>query len=93
MDEPEAQPGILTDALVREAVSLIGTVVIIWALSGAGRDAVRMIRARIRARIRAKSDRTETVIREFAAEISRWDHEQAAQPDRRPGGGPCGCTG
>lgn len=92
MDEQQ-QPGILTDALVREAISIVGTVVLVWMLTGTGRIYATAIRDRIRARWHARRSRLDGEVAQFAHEISRWDHEQSAQQDRRPGNGPCGCTG
>lgn len=37
-------------------------------------------------------DPHEGAVRQFSREVSRWDHEQAASQDRRPGRErPCGC--
>lgn len=64
-------------ALIAEGVSLLGLLVVLAAL-GPGRVYGPAAVAWARARMRARDDRIETQVRQFGAEISRWDHEQAA---------------
>lgn len=80
------------DALVREVIGLGALMLILWAL-GPGRTLVPAWIARARVRL-AGTDVHEGQVRAFAREVSRWDHEQAAESDRKAaGGGPCGCGG
>ncbi len=78
------------DALVREVIALGALALILFAM-GPGRTLVPAWMARIRVAMNG-TDPHEGQVRQFSSEISRWDHEQAAQPDRgTTGRGPCGC--
>lgn len=85
--EDDRQPGIITDAVVREAVSIAGTVMLLWLISGSGRTCIATVTARIRARFRARGNRIDAEVAILRRDISRWEHEQAAQAHRRPGTG------
>ena len=78
------------DALIREAIALGALALILFAL-GPGRTLVPALITRAKTMWRG-TDPFEGQARQFAAEVSRWDHEQATGPDRGPAGrGPCGC--
>jgi uncharacterized membrane protein len=78
------------DALIREAIALGALALILFAV-GPGRTLVPALITRARL-LWGGTDPFEAQARQFASEVSRWDHEQAAKPDRRSaGGGPCGC--
>lgn len=80
------------DALVREVIALGVLLGVLWVM-GPGRVLVPAWMARARA-MWGRADAHEGQVRQFASEVSRWDHEQSAQADRRPAaGGPCGCGG
>lgn len=80
------------DALVREVIGLAALLAILWAL-GPGRTLVPAWIARARTMM-GGTDPHEGQVRQFASEVSRWEHEQATKQDRRPAaGGPCGCGG
>jgi hypothetical protein len=85
MDEETRQA--LKDALVREAVALGALFVIVIAL-GPGRVLVPAWISRARAWLRP-ADPHEAQVREFAREVSAYEH--AARQDRRPADGGCGC--
>jgi len=79
------------DALVREVIALGALMVVLWAF-GPGRTLVPAWIARARSVMAGGRDPYEGQARQFASEVSRWDHEQAAKQDRKPAaGGPCGC--
>lgn len=80
------------DALVREAIGLGALFAILW-IMGPGRTLVPAWIARAKVAL-GKTDPFEGEIRQFSAQVSRWDHEQASSQDRKaaPGGG-CGCGG
>ena len=93
--ETEASPGrsLVTEALVWQGVSLAVTLGVLWAM-GPGRYMVPALLARARAAILGPQGRHEAEVRQFAAEVSRWDHEQAEGSRRKAAGrGPCGCGG
>jgi hypothetical protein len=78
------------DALIREAIALGALALILFAL-GPGRTLVPALITRAKM-MWGGTDPFEGQARQFASEISRWDHEQASQQDRGPAGrGPCGC--
>ena len=80
----------LRDAVVREAVALAVLGVLLWAV-GPGRVLVPAWLAKARALL-GRRDPHEAQVRQFGREVSEWDHEQAAHPDRPPAaGGGCGC--
>ncbi len=82
---------VLRDTVIREAAGIAALLLLVW-MFGPGR--MQMQRAAHRARtVFSRTDPYETDIMQFRAEVSRWDHEQAAQQNRRAGGsGPCGCS-
>lgn len=78
------------DALVREAIALAALLAVLWAF-GPGRTLVPAWINRARSMMGSK-DPHEGQVRQFANEVSRWDHEQASRANRKPAaGGPCGC--
>lgn len=80
----------LKDAVARELVALGALALILFAL-GPGRVLVPAWIGKARAMMN-RADPYERQARQFASEVSRWDHEQATASDRKPAsGGPCGC--
>lgn len=79
------------DALVREVIGLSALALILFAL-GPGRVYVPALIKNIRLRFHPV-DVHGPAVRKFASDISRWDHEQASQQDRKPAPGGCGCGG
>lgn len=78
------------DALIREAIALGALALILFAI-GPGRTLVPALITRAKM-MWAGTDPFEGQVRQFTSEVSRWEHEQAAGPDRGPAGrGPCGC--
>lgn len=78
------------DALVREVIALAALALILFAM-GPGRTLVPAWINRAKNMMGVR-DPHEAAARQFASEVSRWDHEQAAKQDRKPAaGGPCGC--
>lgn len=78
-------------ALLAEGIALAAMGVVMWYM-GPGRIWVSGLAHRAKAMMGARADAIDVQVSQFRAEVSRWDHEQAAQQDRRPGrGGPCGC--
>ena len=67
----------LKDALVREAVALAAVAAMVW-LIGPGRVLLPAWLNRARTAVLGPRDPHEAQVREFAREVSRWDHEQAA---------------
>ena len=92
MDDGGAQHGreVFREVMIRECVALGITLALLWAI-GPGRVLVPAWIARARA-LMAGRDEHEGQVRQFSAEVSRWDHEQTARANRKPAaGGPCGC--
>jgi hypothetical protein len=85
MDDETRQA--LKDALVREAVALGALALIMFAI-GPGRVLVPAWLHRARQWFRP-ADPHEAQVREFAREVSAYEH--AARADRRPADGGCGC--
>jgi hypothetical protein len=82
---------IVRDTLIREGTALAVMALVLWYL-GPGKLTVSGLLHRARAAAGARAGDVDTQVAQFRAEVSRWDHEQAAQQDRGPaGGGPCGC--
>jgi hypothetical protein len=75
----EQQRDVVTEALIREAIGLGVIIGILWVM-GPGKVWLEAIAHR--ARSWRQADPFEGPVRQFAAEISRWDHEQASRPDR-----------
>jgi hypothetical protein len=80
----------LREALIREAVSLGVLAAVLW-LAGPGRVIIPAWLGRLRELVRPR-DPHESQVRQFAREVSEWDHEQAAPKDHPPAAsGGCGC--
>lgn len=78
------------DALVREVIGLGALFAILWVL-GPGRTLVPALVARAKSAMGVGADPFEGQARQFASEVSRWDHEQASTADRKAAPGGCGC--
>lgn len=78
-------------ALVTEGIGLAVMGLVLWYM-GPGKIWVDGLLQQARTRMGARATGIDVQVEQFRAEVSRWDHEQAASADRRPGrGGPCGC--
>ena len=79
------------DALIREGVALAVMVVVVWYF-GPGRLWLQSLRHRAVALWTTRDNAVDRQVREFRSDVSRWEHEQTAQADRKPAGDdPCGC--
>lgn len=83
----------LRETLIKEAVGLAVLLGVLWVM---GPGKVWLEAAAHKVGSLRKGDPWAGAVRQFAREVSEWDHEQAAQADskpapRRPGG--CGCGG
>jgi hypothetical protein len=79
-----------TRAVIAEAVSLGALALAIWLMGGGGiRVRHLMWRARQYAGRRGRAE--DAAVNELRADISRYEHGQAAKPKPRAGG--CGCAG
>lgn len=87
----EDDAAVLREALIRETAGLLVIAGMLWYL-GPGKDFLSGLMHRMRIMMGVRSDRIDTEVAQFRAQMSRWDHEQAAQKDRKPAsGGGCGC--
>lgn len=87
----EEDQAAIKGALIREGVGLLVMAGVLWYL-GPGRIWVGGVRHRFKTWRLRHSGPIDAAAAEFARDISRWEHEQAAGPDHRPGGSrPCGC--
>lgn len=78
-------------ALVTEVIGLAAMGAVLWYM-GPGKIWIDGLIHRAHVLMHARGDAIDVQVDQFRAEVSRWDHEQAAQQDRRPGrGGSCGC--
>ncbi len=68
---------VLRDALIREGVSLGVLVLMLWYF-GPGRTVIAGWRHRVVNLYQAPRDRIDSEVAKFRAEVSRWEHEQAA---------------
>jgi hypothetical protein len=81
---------VMRAALIKEGAGLAAVILIVWYM-GPGRILIGGLRRRAEIWREGRAP-DESVIRQFRAEVSNWDHEQAAKKDRRAGGQrPCGC--
>ena len=82
---------VLRETLIREAVGLAVMLGVLWYF-GPGRIIVSGWRHRAQTWFDARGNAVDAQVAQFRSEVSRWDHEQAAQQNRGTGGaGPCGC--
>lgn len=80
------------DAVIREAVGLAALIIVVWYF-GPGRLWLEGIRHRAVSLWKNRDNAVDMEVREFRGQVSRWEHEQAAQTNRRPAGDdPCGCS-
>lgn len=82
---------VLKRALITEGIGLTVMGIMLWYL-GPGRLWLSGLAHRARTMRGNRASHIDTQVRQFAGEVSRWDHEQAARAHQKPGGGgPCGC--
>lgn len=77
---------VLRRALITEGIGLAAMAVVLWYL-GPGKLWLSGLAHRARGIRGTRASHIDTEVRQFAGEVSRWDHEQAAQPHQKPGGG------
>jgi hypothetical protein len=78
-------------ALITEGIALAAMAAVLWYM-GPGKLIAAGLLHRARTAMGARATLIDVQVDQFRAEVSRWDHEQAAKQDRRAGrGGPCGC--
>lgn len=78
--------------MISEGVSMLVMLGMLWYL-GPGRVLIAGVVHQARTRYKRRRNRIDSEVARFAAEVSRWDHEQAAQTDHTAGNGGCGCDG
>lgn len=89
MNEDDA--AVLRQTLIKESVGLAAMAIILWYF-GPGKLWVGGLVHRAKTMMGAQNSAIDTEVAQFRAKVSRWDHEQAAQADRKPGrGSGCGC--
>lgn len=87
----EDDTSVVRDALIRETVGLATIALVLWFM-GPGKIWAAGLVHRAKTMMRAPGDRIDTEVAQFRTQVSRWDHEQAAQAHRRPAkDGGCGC--
>ena len=72
----EDDGAVLRDAVIREGVALAVMAAVLWYF-GPGRTWLAGIRHRAGQMMSARGSRIDAEVARFAAEVSRWDHEQA----------------
>lgn len=80
---------IIKETLIREMPGLAVMAVILWYM-GPGKDLLSGLRHQVRTRMGARGSAIDTQVAQFRNQVSRWDHEQAAQADHWPGYGGAG---
>lgn len=65
------------DAVIREGVSLLALAAVLWYF-GPGRMTIAGWRSRVVNLYQSPRDRIDAEVARFRAEVSRWEHEQAA---------------
>jgi hypothetical protein len=82
---------VIGEQLLRETIGIAVMAGVLWYL-GPGKLQIRAAVARARAWW-DRADPHEPVIAGFRRDMSRWEHEQAANQDHTSGPGGCGCAG
>jgi hypothetical protein len=79
------------EMIIREGAGLLIMAAVLWYM-GPGKITLSGWAHRARTMAAARTTQIDVQAEQFRGEISRWEHEQAAQADHRPGRrGPCGC--
>jgi hypothetical protein len=87
----EEEQAILRQTLIKESIGLLAVLAVVWYM-GPGRILIGGIRRRAEIYMEGRRSDIDIEVAQFGNQVSRWDHEQAAKADRRPGGErPCGC--
>jgi hypothetical protein len=82
---------VVREMIIKESIALLIMGAVLWYM-GPGKLLTAGLLHRAKTAMGARGSAIDVQVDQFRAEVSRWDHEQAAQKDRRPGrGGPCGC--
>jgi hypothetical protein len=87
----EEEKLILKQTLIKESVGLLVLLGFVWYM-GPGRILIGGLRRRVEIWQEAGSSAIDVEVQQFGNQVSRWDHEQAANAARKPGGQRgCGC--
>ena len=78
--------------MISEGVSMLVMLGMLWYL-GPGRVLLAGVAHQVRTRYTRRRNRIDAEVAKFAGDVSRWDHEQAAQKDHPAGGGCYECDG
>ena len=79
MNEEERQ--LVREVAIREGAALALMAAVLWYV-GPGKLWLSGVRHRIGMAASGRSTAIDVKVEQFRAEVSRWEHEQAAQPDR-----------
>lgn len=91
MNDEDDMMTVARRALVTEGIALAAVAAVLW-YTGPGKIWIGGLFRRAEIYMESRRSAVDVQVAAFASEVSRWDHEQAAQQDRRPGRrGPCGC--
>jgi hypothetical protein len=82
---------LIREMMIREGFALLVMAGVLWYM-GPGKIVIGGLVHRARTMTAAAASAEDVKVEQFRAEVGRWEHEQAAQADKRPGRrGPCGC--
>lgn len=90
MNEQQADTSVLRDAIIREGVGLAVLAAVLWYM-GPGKLIIGGLVHRAKTSMGAQNRAIDVQVGQFRAEVSRWDHEQAARKANPPAAGGCGC--
>ena len=72
---------VMRRALISEGIALAAMALVLWYM-GPGRILVSGLAHRARMIMAGHGTEIDAKVEQFRAEVSRWEHEQAAHPDR-----------
>jgi hypothetical protein len=81
----EEDAAVMRQTLIREGVGLLAVLAVVWYM-GPGRILIAGLRKRAEILLEHRRTPIDIEVAGFASQVSRWDHEQAAQAHHRPGG-------
>lgn len=93
MDDGEPDRDALSvvgETLIKETVGLAVFLAVMW-YAGPGRQQIRALWQRVQNLRRRGAGTEEAEVAGLRRDMSRWEHEQAQEPDRAPAPGGCGC--
>jgi hypothetical protein len=76
----EEDRAVLHRALISEGIALAALAVMLWYM-GPGKIWASGVVHRARTMMGTRNSVIDVQVQQFSAEVSRWEHEQAAQPD------------